>query len=61
MTLFIILIFAFKLDVDQKKKKTMENGGSVVLLRKLSDVIFRNPKKIKVDFISLLFVARFMK
>lgn len=59
MTLFIILIFAFKLDVDQKKP--MENGGFVVLLRKLSDVIFRNRKKIKVDFVSPLFVARFMK
>lgn len=39
----------------------MGNRGFVVLLRKLSDVIFWNPKKIKTDFISLLFVARFMR
>lgn len=46
----MILIFAFEFDVDQK---TMENGAwaFVTLLRKLSDVIFSNPKKIKVDFI----------
>lgn len=46
----MILIFAFKFYIDQK---TRENGAwvFVTLLRKLSDVIFSNPKKIKVNFI----------